>query len=205
MFLGSDERLHAYFIRSGAVCLYKMLRNGRRQIVAFKFAGDFVIPGTSGTHRFSAQAMTAAELRVFPLAAFRAAAAEDARFLARLHDMAIAELSSAYDLISILGHHDAEASVAAFLLDVDARAGLHADAAGVVVLPMLRTDIADYLGLSHETVSRILTSFKRKGLIDIGRGRTVRIKERSALALLAGKTECAAPLGPYSTFGECCE
>lgn len=110
--------------------------------------------------------------------------------------MAIAELSSAYDLISILGHHDAEASVAAFLLDVDARAGLHADAAGVVVLPMLRTDIADYLGLSHETVSRILTSFKRKGLIDIGRGRTVRIKERSALALLAGKTECAAPLGP---------
>jgi len=182
VFLGSDQPAHAYLIRSGAVCLYRMLRNGRRQIVAFKFAGDFIIPGTSGTHRFSAQAMMATELRVLPLAAFRAAAGEDARLLARLHDMAAAELSSAYDLICILGHHDAEASVAAFLLEVEAR--LHGSGTGVVVLPMLRTDIADYLGLSHETVSRVLTSFKRKGLIETGRARSVRIRERAALAAL---------------------
>lgn len=171
--------MHAYLIRSGAVCLYNMLRNGRRQIVAFKFAGDFIMPPAGEFHRFSAQAMTATELRVFSLVAFRAAAREDARLLARLHDMAVAELSCAYDLIAILGRTDAEASVAAFLLDVEARAG-----GGVVVLPMLRTDIADYLGLTQETVSRILTSFKRRGLVELGRGRTVRIRERAALAAL---------------------
>lgn len=195
LFVGSDEQLHVYLIRSGAVCLYKMLRGGRRQIVAFKFAGDFIIPATNGPHRFSAQAMTAVELRVFPLALFRAAANEDARFMARLHEIAVAELCKAYDLISILGHHDAEASVAAFLLDVDGRAALHVGGAGAVILPMLRIDIADYLGLTHETVSRVLTSFKRKGLIDVGRGRTVRIKERSALAALVGKAESAVSSG----------
>lgn len=184
MFLGSDENLHVYLIRAGAVCLYKMLRNGRRQIVAFKFGGDFILPGTCGTHRFSAQAMTTTELRVFPLAAFRAAANEDQRLLARLHDFAVAELSSAHDLIAILGQHDAEASVAAFLLDIDARAGLRAREADVVVLPMLRAHIADYLGLTNETVSRVLTAFRRRGLIDIGRRRTMRIKNRAALTAL---------------------
>jgi CRP-like cAMP-binding protein len=189
LFAGSERQNHVYLIRTGAVCLYSMMPNGRRQIVAFKFAGDFIIPRPDAAHRFSAQAMTAVEARLFPFAAFRAAADLDARFLARLHDMAIAELSSAYELISILGHHDAEASVAAFLLDVDARAALHMGEFGDVVLPMLRTDIADYLGLSHETVSRILTSFKRRGLIELGRGRMVQIKHRAALAALAGKSD----------------
>lgn len=184
VFLGSDQRPHVHLIRKGAVCLYKVLRNGRRQIVAFKFAGDFIMPGGCGTHHFSAQAMTATELRVFPLAAFRAAANEDPRLLARLLDLAVIELSSAHDLIAILGHHDAEASVAAFLLDIAGRAGLRAEEADVVVLPMLRAHIADYLGLTSETVSRVLTSFKRKGFIDTGRGRTVCIKDRTALAAL---------------------
>ncbi|MGP8120776.1 MAG: helix-turn-helix domain-containing protein [Xanthobacteraceae bacterium] len=192
LFVGSDPQNHVYLIRSGAVCLYNMQPNGRRQIVAFKFAGDFIIPLRNATHRFSAQAMTSVELRQFPLAAFRAAASQDARFLGKLHDMAVAELSAAYDLISILGHHDAEASVAAFLLDVDARAALHMGGMDDVVLPMLRTDIADYLGLSHETISRILTSLKRRDLIDLARGRTVQIKDRSALAALAGKLEALA-------------
>jgi CRP-like cAMP-binding protein len=189
LFVGTDIQSHVYLVKRGTLCLYNMLRNGRRRILSFKFPGDFIVSGFGREHRFSAQAVVPAEIRQFPFAAFHSAVSNNRQILARLYDMVSADLSSAYDLVSIVGQHDAEASVAAFLLALDARVASRGDDNDFVLLPMLRVDIADYLGLTHETVSRVFTSFKRRRLIQLIRGRRVRLENRPALATLAGRMD----------------
>lgn len=185
LFFQDDSRSHVHLVTSGALRLYKMLCNGRRQVIGFKYPGDFVTLGRAAKYRFCAQAIRASTLRVFPAAAFDAAADKDLRLLSKLYESVSADLASAHDLILTVGQRDAEASVAAFLLEIDAPAALEDSG---LVLPMLRTDIADYLGLTHETVSRIFSAFKRRGLIELAAGRRVRLKNRQALKALAGGT-----------------
>jgi CRP-like cAMP-binding protein len=191
LFVGSDRQSHVYLVRSGVLCLYSVLRNGRRQIVSFRFPGDFIAPDPGATHRFSAQALTICEIRQFPLTAFRKAMSHDGALLTRLYDLVRKDLSAACDLVCVLGQHDAEASVAAFLLDLDARLAPSEGADDLILLPMLRIDIADHLGLTHETVSRVFTAFKRRGFIQLIRGRRVRLENRSALVALTGRTSDA--------------
>jgi CRP-like cAMP-binding protein len=184
IFLQGDPQNQVYLVTSGAVRLYKLLQNGRRQIMGFKFAGDFISFDREPIHRFDAQAITPTELRSFPTAAFYAAAGNDARFLLKLYNAVSSDLSRVHDLALTIGQRDAEGSMAAFLLDIDARIQ-YRSADGFLSLPMLRGDIADYVGLTHETVSRIFTQLKKSGLIAL-RGRSgVRLLNRPALRALA--------------------
>ena len=185
LFLQGDPQTQVYLVTSGAVRLYKLLQNGRRQIMGFKFAGDFISFDRGQCHRFDAQAITATELRSFPTAAFYAAAGSDPRFLLKLYNAVSGDLSRVQDLALTIGQRDAEGSMAAFLLDIDARAVQRRSADGFMSLPMLRGDIADYVGLTHETVSRVFTQLKKAGLIAL-RGRSgVRLINRPALRALA--------------------
>ncbi len=188
LFSAGDTAREAIFVRKGALRLYWLLRAGRRRIIGFRGAGEAIIPEEGQLHRFSAQAITATEVRAIPLAPFHAAARSDSAVLVQLHQQLARERDAAYELIAILGRHDAEASVAAFLLDLDDRA--RGDGPGEwLQLSILRADIADYLGLSHETVSRVLTSFRHRRLIEIARSRQIRLLDRAALVAIAGKSE----------------
>ena len=181
VFVQGDPQIQVFLVREGAVRLYKLLRNGRRQIIGFKFASDFINLSRDPKHRLSAQAITDVELRAFPATSLHAIAANEPRILSRLFDAVTADLTRAQDLTVTVGQRDADGCVAAFLLDLDSRASARGEDADIVPLPMLRSDIADYLGLSLETVSRIFTSFRKRKLIETVGLRAVRLVNRTAL------------------------
>lgn len=194
LFLQGDLQNHVYLVTKGAVRLYVLLENGRRQIVDFKFPGDFILFDRRPKHRFNAQAITATELRSFPVASFYAAAGNDVHFMMKLYTAVAADLARARNLALIAGQRNAEGSLAALLLDMADRAPPLVGVRGFVALPVLRGDIADYIGLTHETVSRVFSHFKRRGLIDL-RGRSgLKLIDRAALAALADGAVCGPRL-----------
>jgi CRP/FNR family transcriptional regulator len=183
-FLQNDAQTQVYWVNRGVMRLYKSLSNGRRQIVGFAFPGDFIGLGPAQKYQFSAQAVSVTELRVTPKVAFEAIAGVHADFSCKLYEAVSLDLLRAYDLALTVGQRNSEASLATFLLDMQARApdGAPAD---VISLPMPRADIADYLGVTTETVSRTFSKFVRRGLIQMQRRRTVRLLDRPAMEQLA--------------------
>lgn len=185
IFHQGDEQTHVYVVKSGFVRLYSLLNNGRCQVIGFKSPGELVAFEYGAKHRFSAQAVTATEMCSVPTAVFFAAASGDPQFLLKLYKVACEDLSRAHDLLLTIAKRDAEGSIAAFMIEIDARAATRSAKGGFVSLPMLRGDIANYLGLTNETVSRIFTHFKKRRLIEV-RGRYgIRLIDRRALRSIA--------------------
>lgn len=187
VFLQGDDQSYVYMVKVGVVRLYTMLSNGRRQIIGFKSPGDFIALENGARHRYSAQAISATELRSVPASAFYAAAGNDPQFLLRLYNVVCANLSDAHDLVVTIAKRDAEESMAAFLLDFDARVSGRSAMGDFVSLPMLRGDVADYLGLTNETVSRIFTNFKRRGYIEVRGRHGIRLINRRALRAISDR------------------
>ena len=185
IFHQGDEQRYVYSVTSGFIRLYTLLSNGRSQIIGFKSPGDFVALEYDSKHRFSAQAVTATELRSVPTAAFYAAASGDPQFLLKLYKVVCEDLSRAHDLVLSIAKRDAEGSVAAFLLDIDVCAAARSAKNDFVSLPMLRGDIADHLGLTGETVSRIFTNFKKGGFIEVRGRHSIRLVNRRALRAIS--------------------
>jgi len=157
-----------YNLVDGVMRLYKLLPDGRRQIIGFALAGDFLGLAASSRHNFSADAIGSVELCQFSRSAFARFSEDKPDLLRRIKESAVGELSQAQDHIVLLGRRSAEEKVATFLVRWRNRIG---QAAGAMVpLPMSRQDIADYLGLTIETVSRTFTRFERDGVIEIVHG-----------------------------------
>jgi CRP/FNR family transcriptional regulator len=152
-------------VTKGMVRLYKSLPDGRRQIVGFALPGDFL--GLALMDRYGVAAETVNEVKVcrFARPAFIKYVDGKPHLLRRLHEFAGHELSLAQDQMLLLGRRSAEEKVAAFLLNLQARYARIGTMSVTVPLPMSRQDIADYLGLTIETVSRTLTKFARDKVI----------------------------------------
>lgn len=160
-----------YNITSGAVRLYKLLPDGRRQIIGFALPGDFLGLSLSERNAFSADALTRVTACQFSRYAFSAFLDDNPHFLRRLHTMASHELSLAQDQMVLLGRRSAEEKVAAFLVGLRKRWARIDGSSHNVPLPMTRQDIGDFLGLTVETVSRMLSRFARqKALIIVPDG-----------------------------------
>lgn len=183
LFIEGDLQNQVYVVVSGAVRLYKLFANGKRQILDFRYPGEFVALTRRPCHSFSAQAIVPTQLRTFASAPFYALAEQSSAVLLRLYDSVTGSLGRAYDLASIRGQQPAESNIAIFLLEAEARA--RQDNSDVISLPMPRADIADYLGVTKETVSRILTRLERQGVIEIVARRQIRLKKLSFLQNLA--------------------
>ncbi|MNH92339.1 Nitrogen fixation regulation protein FixK [compost metagenome] len=160
-----------YGVVTGAVRTVRHSSDGRRQVGDFYYPGDLFGLEVGDEHAFSAEAMCPAEIR----ACRRSSAARDAA----TETAALRELARAHDHLAMLGR-SAEEKVARFLLDL-ARHG----PADLAVLPMSRQDMADYLGLAPETVSRVLGRFQAEGLLTFSSCRDFRILGRAALRRLA--------------------
>jgi CRP/FNR family transcriptional regulator len=187
VFLQGDDKKQVHLVKSGFVRLYALLSNGRRQIIGFKSTGDFVGLESGSTYRYSAQAISATELHAVPIAAFFAVARDDPQFLLRLYNLVCGNLAAAHDLVVTIAKRDAEESMAAFLLDIDAHAPARKAKGDFVSLPMLRGDVADYLGLTSETVSRIFTNFKKRGYIEVRGRHGIRLINPCALRAISDR------------------
>ncbi len=154
-------------LTSGALRLSKLLPDGRRQVVGFAMPGDFLGLAMDRTHMFTADALTPAKVCQFSRSGFSDLLDEKPRMLRRLMQMAGHELSLAQDQMVVLGRRTAEEKIAAFLIAMRNRyAGVHGPSVHVP-LPMTRLDIGDYLGLTVETVSRMMTRMAREKTIVI--------------------------------------
>ena len=180
-----DRKFHVYKVEIGAVCLYKTTPDGRRQIVDFAYPGDYVGLGALDTHVFSAQAISPTRLKCLAVAALRQRAERDPRLGLKLYEAVSHELQAARDLLVTVGQRNATGRVAAFLLALSRRNERDGHDPGTFVLPMTRSDIADFLSLTIETVSRTFSKLKLQGLIDLPHSAVVEILDAKALEELA--------------------
>jgi CRP/FNR family transcriptional regulator, anaerobic regulatory protein len=154
-------------LTSGALRLSKLLPDGRRQVVGFAMPGDFLGLAMAKTHMFTADALTPARICQFARVSFSDLLDEKPRLMRALLDMASHELTLAQDQMVVLGRRTAEEKIAAFLIGMRKRyARIHGQSVHVP-LPMTRLDIGDYLGLTVETVSRMMTRMAREKTIVI--------------------------------------
>ena len=178
---GEDEPAEYFYqVVSGAVRTYKVLEDGRRQIGAFHLPGDVFGLEAGAAHSFSAEAVVASTIRVAKRSGMVALAARDSNVAAELWASTAKSLRGAQEHMLLLGRKNAEERVASFLLDM---AGPKA-ADQIIELPMSRQDIADYLGLTIETVSRTLTQLEAKAAIELPSSRRIVLKSRASLQRL---------------------
>jgi len=173
---------YVYQVVEGAVRSYKLLSDGRRQIGAFHLVGDIFGLENGPIHRFTAEAIVDTTLRLAKRASLEQVAETDALIARDLLTMTANNLQHAENHMLLLGRKTSLERVAAFLLEMDDRL----TAAGVMALPMNRRDIADYLGLTLETVSRALSWLHEKGVLDfLGQSqRQIVLLDRPELAKL---------------------
>lgn len=150
-----------YQVKSGAVRSYKLLSGGRRHVGAFHVPGDFFGLENGDVHRFSTEAMVDTIVQLVTRESLDAAAENDGTLTRSLLRMAATNLGHAEDHMLLLGRKTSMERVAAFLIEMDKRL----TAAGILALPMTRRDIADYLGLTIETISRSLSHLRELGIL----------------------------------------
>lgn len=162
-----DDAHYCYRVVSGCVRSVRLTEDGRRQVGEFHLPGDMFGLDDLDTHDFSAEAVTDAVLRRYPRRMVENLAESHAALSRRLRDLAFSSLRAAHGRMLLLGRGTAPERVAAFLLEMERRLG-H-DGKGMMDLPMGRADMADHLGLTVETICRVLAGLKRDGAVLTGR------------------------------------
>ncbi len=176
---------YLFNLTKGAVKLYKLLPDGRRQITGFLFEGDFLGIALNEKYAYSAEAVNDVTLCRFPRRKLEALLDEFPKLEKRLLGVASNELVQAQDQMLLLGRKTAREKVVSFLLLLSRRAADRGLDSRTVYVPMSRSDIADYLGLTTETVSRTFTNLKRDGHIGLKAGGHVELLDMDALEELA--------------------
>ena len=170
---------YLYQVISGTVRTSKILADGRRQIGSFYLAGDIFGLEVDDEHTFSAEAIVDTRVLVIKRSTLFSLAARDSDVARQLWTFTGRELARVQDHILLLVK-TAQERVVGFLLEMAARA----PARDTIDLPMPRQDIADYLGLTIETVSRTLTMLENDGAIALPTSRRVTLRKRAALGRL---------------------
>lgn len=184
LFHEGDPNPYVFNVVEGAVKLYRLLPDGRRQITGFLFQGDFLGLGGRSTANFTAEALTPLQACRFRRADFDQLLNAMPALEHRLVSLAGDELMAAQEQIVLLGRKTAKERLASFLIRLSERQQLLGGSEGQVHLPMTRLDIADYLGLTIETVSRVITQLKTSGLIRLLPGNDIALPDIEALRAL---------------------
>ncbi|MEP4380032.1 MAG: cyclic nucleotide-binding domain-containing protein [Alphaproteobacteria bacterium] len=166
IFEEGDPADYVFNISGGEVRLYKLLPDGRRQVTGFLTPGDFLGLITASSYAYGAEAIGAVELCCMKLSGLERLLSDIPPVRERLLDMSRDELVAAQEQMLLLGRKTAREKILSFLL----YRHRHLDRTGrdaSIDLPMSRTDIADYLGLTIETVSRTFTALRDEGLIEL--------------------------------------
>ena len=176
IFGDNESADYLYKVVSGSVRTYKILSDGRRQIGGFYMPGDIFGLEFADEHTLSAEAITDTKVLVVKRSAITALAGRDASVGRQLFTLTGRELHRVQDRILLL-IKSAQERVASFLLEMSERVS----GANAIELPMSRQDIADYLGLTIETVSRTMSQLVSESAIDLPSSRHIVLRNRGAL------------------------
>lgn len=189
--IGGDEDIVFANILSGVVKLTKMLSDGRQQIVGLQFPPDFLGRTFANEAPYFAEAATPVDLCIFRREGFEAMLGRYPGLEHRLFENTLDELDAAREWMLLLGRKTAQEKVASLLLMIADRSpnvGCHHSEEFNYVrfsLPLTRADLADYLGLTLETVSRQMTKLKTLGVIELEDNREVTVPDVEALRAVA--------------------
>lgn len=185
LFHEGDPARFVYNLTRGTLKLYQLLPDGRRQITGFVYPGDFIGLEDEERHAFTAEVLEPAEYCRFTHERFRLFL-ENQRDVGReLYATAIHELAAAREQMVLLGRKRADERLASFLLDLFDRTAPSGTREQAIRLPMTRTDIGDYLGLTKETVSRAFTLLRRRRLVAMRLDKRTELIDRAGLEQLA--------------------
>jgi CRP/FNR family nitrogen fixation transcriptional regulator len=176
----SEPAGHIYMVVSGMVRISKLLPDGRRQISAFHMPGDLFGFEPDEVRHFSAEAVVQTKVIAFRWQRLITASVRSGAFIRELLHVTMKGLRHTQEQLLLIGRKNALERVAAFLLEMAERSGK----TGVVELAMARHDIADYLGLTLETVSRMFAELKALGVIGLEGPRRIHVLDPERLAAL---------------------
>lgn len=184
LFFESEPANNVYRVIDGVLKAYKLLRNGRCQVTGFLFPGDFAGVEHSSGYAYSVDAVTPSTVERYRSRDFRQLIEREGRLGERLLGVVVHELCVAQDQMLLLGRRTAEQRVAAFLLMLSERAVARGEPGNPLYVPMTCADIADHLGLTTETISRMYTRLRNRGVISRRTNGEVQILDRGALTRL---------------------
>jgi CRP-like cAMP-binding protein len=182
-FYEGDAQTHIYRIKRGMMRLYRLLADGRRQVIAFRLPGHLIGLGGEETQFCSAEALTEVVLQCVPLSIVYRRIQEEPRFGSELVRCLAVELAETRNQVAFLNRRSALEKLATFILGFLTWTG--EDKRLELELHMGREDIADYLGLTVETVSRSFAKLKAQGVVSLPRTQTVIIHNIGRLIALA--------------------
>lgn len=191
-FLEGSQKDKIIFVTSGALAVYRVMSDGRRGIIRFLFEGDMHGISYEGEPSQTIQALEPSALCHISREQFTQSMSESPVMSLRVVEMISNELRTAQERLLALGRKNAAEKLAGFLLWMSFRAYNHQVNQYELTLPMSRTDIADYLGLTIETVSRMFARFRRDGLIDLKGPHHVHVLDVYKITKLAGMDLTAA-------------
>jgi CRP/FNR family transcriptional regulator len=169
---------HIFRVESGALRVVRQLPDGRRCIMNFLMTGDYFGLGETGAYKSSVEAVTDARIVRYQRSAIDQLCERNSRAGRHFLDLLGRQLSAVQDRLVLLSQKTALERLATFLLSM---AGRSRNNGSAVALPMDRSDIGDYLGLRIETVSRILTTLRRRKVIDLPDFHSFVVLDRDAL------------------------
>lgn len=181
IFYEGDYATSVYNVTEGVVRVSKMLPDGRRQITGFLFPGDFLGLAHDDAYAYTAEAITPSRLCRFKRNKLMDLFDELPNLEKRLLGMAADELAVAQDQILLLGRKTARERVVSFFLQLNKQSRKRGDSGNPLAIPMSRADIADYLGLTIETVSRTITKLSKDGVIELPSSNKVVLADLDAL------------------------
>ncbi len=189
VFFEGDPATHVFEVMTGLVRLYRLLPDGRRQVTRFCGPGHLLGFALDPCHAQAADAVTPTRLCLYPILCLRDRSGRDRRLRRYLFRAVSSELRAAGDQILLLGRKTAMERLASFLIMLaELDKGRFADH-DTLQLPMTRADIGDYLGLTTETVSRLIHALQELGVIELLGHHAIALTDKEALSRLAEDAE----------------
>lgn len=195
IFRDGDEADHYFSITTGIVKLVKTLADGHQHIIGLIHQPDFMGQTLNRRHSYSAESATEVELCAYPRAAFDAFMKAHPELEHRIFEMTIRELDICRDWTLLLGRKCSLERVAGFLLMMAermAKTPAQSENSAHFALPFTRAEMADYLGLTLETVSRQFSRLKAKGIIVLSSSRDITIPDIGLLSSVAQMESCSS-------------
>ncbi|WP_436257270.1 helix-turn-helix domain-containing protein [Neorhizobium sp. LjRoot104] len=206
LFFEGDDANHVFEVLDGTLRIFRIISDGRRVITGFLDAGDVIGVSLREHYLYSAEAITPSTVRRLPRRYFDSAVASNDELRPEVFAQVCDEMAAAQDQMVLLSCKSAEERLCSFLLKYLKRTIGPSERPATIELPMSRQDMADYLGLTIETVSRTVTKLTTKGVLSFenpGMRHSIRIERQGMLAQLAGDgDEYGDPRRDLIVYGE---
>lgn len=186
LFWEGDDASHVFELVEGVLRIVKIIGDGRRAITGFLYPGDLVGVSMRDAYLYSVEAVNAVAVRRFASASFQEAINLSAELRPQLFAKLCDEMAAAQDQMVLLSRKNAEERISSFLISLARRLSQNTQIASAVEIPMTRLDIADYLGLTIETVSRTISNLINRGIIDQENRHRMIIRKVDTLLRLSG-------------------